>query len=1061
LRFVIGHIILFLFSANVFAQTFDVTNYNAADYFGRTNIYDFTQDEQLNFYFGTNDGLLKYDGYQFTELAISGIQDNTKIEKVLFADNHLFLATEEKLLLYSLDSDSLSTLYDKPIKSIHFQKNDIYILAKNKLLRSSLTELPKLKALYENTAVDFSKFYIDDSIKIIGSDKGLLINKNNDSFRQIGSFIDVQALYENYDSSFLILGKNKVFKYSGNNVSQQLVLEDHILKDFIVSDLGDLWLTTNDRKLLIYNGTQTKYVTKEDGLRNFQVNSLKVDKESNLWLLGKNGLSKININQPISKLNINTNGNVYKHKNSVLLFKDNQIAILNPNQSLISIKAKILEGHQSSATFIDGRWLVLANGKLFTIDKNQLKGLSSDLALKSLYEFNNKLYGIDQNLNFVLIDNQNFEVLKKFPSKGITKVLVKPEGIDVIDISGAIHTIDSTGGFKQRTNTLPSNIKLNRITPSSHGYLSYKRDSLEVIKANGEIKRFSLSKLSAQAGLEIFAVFEDSNEYIWVSTNKFILRISIKENKGEIEIVESLLFTVRDNFYSTYFSKILELDSEKLLFIHEDNITVYNPYLDIPTLTPPGVKIVNAYGYNFDRFNNISDTVDLLSSNKLNYSNLVSIKASALTHTKAYKSSIQYRVPTINNNWQTVKYNEPILLSDLPVGNNIIELKGINANGVESSGKTTLNVMVSAPFWQKYWFYATSVGVLLLIGFIGYRSVNNFKDNKTKELHDKLDKELDDLERRSHLQILKAERLKQLNDLITSQKGELEKKNKQIESQKYELSLTNEQIKKQKDLLEETSSKLKASINYAQRIQNALMSTEIEIKNAIDKSFVYFQPRDVVSGDFFWFNKVKNDKGEDLLVLAAVDCTGHGVPGAIVSVVGMNLLNNITNLKKIHEPGDILFELNKDIIENLRQNETQVNDGMDMTLVTINQVTKEIRFAGAKNPLMYIENGELIRIRGDKFAIGGQQRGTDRSYTTHSLPHTGEERMYFIFSDGYQDQFGGEKGFKFLTSNFKSLLLEVHDKPVLDQKTIIHDTIIEWKGDYAQTDDILVIGFRF
>jgi serine phosphatase RsbU (regulator of sigma subunit) len=134
----------------------------------------------------------------------------------------------------------------------------------------------------------------------------------------------------------------------------------------------------------------------------------------------------------------------------------------------------------------------------------------------------------------------------------------------------------------------------------------------------------------------------------------------------------------------------------------------------------------------------------------------------------------------------------------------------------------------------------------------------------------KLDEKLEDLERRSHLQILKSERLKQLNELITSQKGELEKKNKQIESQKYELSLTNDQIKKQKDLIEETSNKLKSSINYAQRIQNALMSTEVEVKKAIDDSFIYFLPRDVVSGDFFWFNKVKNDKGEEVWKLIPI-----------------------------------------------------------------------------------------------------------------------------------------------------------------------------------------------
>ena len=147
-------------------------------------------------------------------------------------------------------------------------------------------------------------------------------------------------------------------------------------------------------------------------------------------------------------------------------------------------------------------------------------------------------------------------------------------------------------------------------------------------------------------------------------------------------------------------------------------------------------------------------------------------------------------------------------------------------------------------------------------------------------------------------------------------------------------------------------------------------------------------PRDVVSGDFFWFNKVYNEKNEELLILAAVDCTGHGVPGAIVSVVGMNLLNNITKLKKIYDPGQILTEMNQDIIADLRQDETQVNDGMDMTIVTYNKNTNQLYFAGAKNPLMYVEDGELIRIKGDKYAIGGQQRGSDRDFQTHHLDLT-------------------------------------------------------------------------
>jgi len=261
--------------------------------------------------------------------------------------------------------------------------------------------------------------------------------------------------------------------------------------------------------------------------------------------------------------------------------------------------------------------------------------------------------------------------------------------------------------------------------------------------------------------------------------------------------------------------------------------------------------------------------------------------------------------------------------------------------------------------------------------------------------------------------------------------------------------------------LEETSSKLKSSINYAKRIQNALMSTEVEIKKAFKESFVYFMPRDVVSGDFFWFNKAYNENNEELHILAAVDCTGHGVPGAIVSVVGMNLLNNITKLKKIYDPGQILTEMNHDIIADLRQDETQVNDGMDMTIVTYNTVTNQLYFAGAKNPLMYVEDGELIRIKGDKYAIGGQQRGAGRDFQTHHLDLTdGKKRSFYLFSDGYQDQFGGEKGFKYLTGNFKKLLVKIHDKDVLEQKTILHEEIEEWKDGYAQTDDILVIGFR-
>jgi len=538
--------------------------------------------------------------------------------------------------------------------------------------------------------------------------------------------------------------------------------------------------------------------------------------------------------------------------------------------------------------------------------------------------------------------------------------------------------------------------------------------------------------------------------------------LPININTDKITSRNPVAYNKMDFLYSTFFIDVKKDPSGILWFINPNGISLFNPLKEIPNLIAPGLLIKKAYAYTLDNFKNPSDTINLLTDNaRIQTDAIVVIEAMVINHLNNEKSQISYRNISINQSDIRISSNEKIILTDLEDGRNTIAIKAINSDGVQSINEEMINMTVIPPIWKRNWFYLSSVLSLLLLGFIGYRTVISIKNSRAKELEDELHKGLEDLEKKSHLQVLKAERLKQLNELITSQKGELEKKNTQIESQKYELSLTNQQIKKQKDLLEETSSKLKSSINYAKRIQNALMSTEVEIKKAFKESFVYFLPRDVVSGDFFWFSKAYNEKNEELHILAAVDCTGHGVPGAIVSVVGMNLLNNITKLKKIYDPGQILTEMNADIIADLRQDETQVNDGMDMTIVTYNTATNQLYFAGAKNPLMYVEDGELIRIKGDKYAIGGQQRGADRDFQTYHLDLTdGKKRSFYLFSDGYQDQFGGEKGFKYLTGNFKKLLVNIHDKEVLEQKTILHEEIEDWKEGYQQTDDILVIGFK-
>ncbi|HDP55536.1 MAG TPA: tetratricopeptide repeat protein [Bacteroidetes bacterium] len=277
------------------------------------------------------------------------------------------------------------------------------------------------------------------------------------------------------------------------------------------------------------------------------------------------------------------------------------------------------------------------------------------------------------------------------------------------------------------------------------------------------------------------------------------------------------------------------------------------------------------------------------------------------------------------------------------------------------------------------------------------------------------------------------------------------------------LSHQNEEIQKQRDQIQKQNENISKSINYAQGIQKALLPSQKNLEQYFSDSFIYFKPRDVVSGDYYWFKPIPGENGEfnlktDKVAISAIDCTGHGVPGAFLSMIGYNLLDEIID-KGVHKPGRILQELNRGIRKALRQDETDNRDGMDMALCVWDPQKKTIEFSGAKNPLVYICNGELTRIRGDKESIGG---GTnyDQEFTTHEIPVDATTWVY-MFSDGFIDQFGGNDGRKFMIKKFTELLQHIHELPASEQHEILKITFNEWKRqEFPQVDDVLVMGFK-
>ncbi len=268
--------------------------------------------------------------------------------------------------------------------------------------------------------------------------------------------------------------------------------------------------------------------------------------------------------------------------------------------------------------------------------------------------------------------------------------------------------------------------------------------------------------------------------------------------------------------------------------------------------------------------------------------------------------------------------------------------------------------------------------------------------------------------------------------------------------------------KKTKDnkKINQQNKNIKGSINYAKRIQEAMLPKTEQYPQGFQNSFILFMPRDTVSGDFYWLSDLNRGSQHDGdVAFAAVDCTGHGVPGAFMSMIGINALNGLVS-RGITQTDRLLESLDQEIRTALQQEVSGNNDGMDVGLCIYRQKEKILEFSGAKNPLLYIQEKELFKIKGDTHSIGGRKKSNHPfSFKKHEIK-IDKPTVLYLFSDGYKDQFGGKDNIKFLNKKLNKLLVEIHALPMHEQMSILEMTINEWKGTREQTDDILVMGLK-
>lgn len=325
-------------------------------------------------------------------------------------------------------------------------------------------------------------------------------------------------------------------------------------------------------------------------------------------------------------------------------------------------------------------------------------------------------------------------------------------------------------------------------------------------------------------------------------------------------------------------------------------------------------------------------------------------------------------------------------------------------------------------------YFAILIVMINLIGFFAFISSENVNIGKIEQLK----KKIDELEQTHQQHIL------------------------YIKNQEEEIVRQLDSIKEQRNIIEYQKQELEDSITYAFRIQQAILPPKPFIDSILSDYFIFYLPKSIVSGDFYFV-----EQEGDYTVIAAVDCTGHGVPGAMMSVIGYDLLNQAVKLNHITKPSEILSFVDEGVTNFLRQinDESGVHDGMDISIITIYKQLRIVEFAGAYHELYYSHKGEMFEIKGDKLPIGMNIDGVVDQYTNHGVP-VNKGDMLYIFSDGYADQFGGEQNKKFKYKALKNLLLDISNRDCMEQKEIIAHQFIEWQGSNEQVDDILVIGVR-
>lgn len=1019
---------LVCFYSPLFSQTYFFKNFTVENGLPQSQVLSIFQDASGRLWIGTNqEGIARYDGNTFENFKeTNGLANNVVYSIAQGDDGTLYIGTNKGLSVYDGKKFKNYTAekglsHNGVVKVFKDKKGKILLgTGKGVCVLEGDTIIPlKLDSVLDNSTV----FNIVEDSKgntwFCTVQSGLFLFSGG----ELKNYTTANGFKSNYVYSIIQLGTNNywisthegLYNLENEKITQIKVpgtINEITFYDFCKDDAGNLWVGSSEGVFKYRNGQFTKF-KKSNGLVDNNIWKIIQDREGNMWFASKtNGLSKLSSEMFYS----------YNIRDS--LPDDNIEAIFQDSSGLYWI------GSKRGATTFDGKKFITYKEK---------NGLSSETVTCFGQEKNETIL-IGTNFGLTKYAGKKFTELKadERDCNHIQDIHVEADGTIWLATWGGIAKVENNkivpfkaaDKYRDKTYCIYKDSEGVLWFGYEDGVLRYNGTGVQHMNngngfigdrircidedenwdlwfgTNDGVYRYNrryLTHFSEKDGLKSSAVYSlvfDKNNSMWLGMPKGINHITVKGD----DINRNRYYGKDDGFPGGCGNNAMMIDSKGKIWIGTANgLVVYQPEFDLPKNTEPitVLKSIRLFSQTVE-WKLFADSVD----DKNIPNNLVlpfdrnhlTFDYVGISLTNPHEIAYQYYLKGFDKNgWLPVTYKTSEMYSNLPPGEYEFLVKSGTEEDIANAKPVSFKFVIEPPFWQRWWFFLI-IGLVVAAAIYSYVSI-----------------------RRANWQ-------------ITRQK---------------------EEISSQKDIIEHKNRDITDSINYAKTLQEAVLPPKEIFKKFLKDSFIIYLPKAIVSGDFYWIEK----RGDNVL-LSVVDCTGHGVPGAFMSIIGHNGLNQAVNEHRLLKPSIILNYLNLSVNETLHKatEGTSVRDGMDMALCNFNSKTLELEYAGAHNPLFIISKGELIELKADRMAIG-QFTDEPKSFSNHTYQLQPGDSFY-MFSDGIVDQFGGEKGKKFKKAALRELLQTLGHLPMEEQKTRILAHYKQWMGNHEQVDDMCIIGVK-